>query len=145
MPLHFELYASKGNEMINRIADELEVPRDQAARILKSTLHALRSQLTISESFDFLSQLPMIIKAVYVDGWNPSKEKKQVKSITDFFDEIRSDNQGLAAYDFGNEIQTFHTVKAVFKVLREYVSTGEWEDMQSVVSKPLKRIFNQYV
>jgi len=143
MALNFESYISKGNEMVNRIATELEVPRDQGARILRSTLKALRNQLTLEENFDLLAQLPMMIKAVYVDGWNPTKNNWKPHSLADFFANIRTNDGDSSGYDFGNDAQTFSIVKTVFKVLNEYISGGEWDDIKSVVSKPLKNLLEQ--
>jgi uncharacterized protein (DUF2267 family) len=140
MALNFESYISKGNEMVNRVATELEVPRDQGARILRSTLKALRNQLTLEENFDLLAQLPMIIKAVYVDGWNPTKYHMRAYTLADFFDDIRSNDGDSSGYDFGNDVQTYSIVKRVFKVLSEYISEGEWDDIKSVVPKPLKKL-----
>ncbi len=70
MTLDFEKYAAKGNEFINKLAEHLNDPdnRDRAGRILRSVLRALRNRLTVEESLQLISQLPMAIKAVYVEG-----------------------------------------------------------------------------
>jgi uncharacterized protein (DUF2267 family) len=73
MALEFEKYAMKGNEFINLLAHRLgDTDRDRAARILRSVFRALRNHLTVEESMELLSHLPMILKGVYVDGWKIS-------------------------------------------------------------------------
>ena len=125
MSMNFEIYASKGNELVNHLASDLGVPRDQAARILRAVLHALRNRITLDENFDLLSQLPMVLKAVYVDGWKPAKTVNQSSHLKDFLEEIRYADAQLAAYDFGNDAKAKSMVLGVFRVLAQFVSAGE--------------------
>ena len=68
MALDFEKYAAKGNEFLNRLAENLgDEDRAHAARILRSTFRGLRNHLTVEESFQLLAQLPMALKSVYVE------------------------------------------------------------------------------
>ena len=92
MSLHFEQYAAKGNEFLSVLANELELPRDRSARILRSVLHVLRRHLSVEESLQVVSQLPMMLKAVYVDGWNPSVPRR-IKHIDEFLDEIKKEDR----------------------------------------------------
>lgn len=136
MSMNFEIYASKGNELVNHLASDLGVPRDQAARILRSVLHALRNRITLDENFDLLAQLPLVLKAVYVDGWKPPKTVNQSSHLKDFLDEIRYADAQLAAYDFGNDAKAKSMVLGVFRVLAQFVSAGELNDV--VAGLPLE-------
>lgn len=68
--MNFEKYVEKGNLFLKELAQELGNPDDKekAGRVLRTVLHVLRRRLTLEESFDLISQLPMCIKAVYIDG-----------------------------------------------------------------------------
>ena len=90
MSLDFEKYAAKGNEFVRLVADELEVSREKAGRIIRSVFHALRNRLTHEESFQLMAQLPMVLKGVYVDGWHFDKDLDRIRHINDFLDEIRT-------------------------------------------------------
>ncbi len=138
MSMNFEQYAARGNEMVNHLSADLDIPRDQAARILRATLHGLRNRLSLEENFDFLSQLPMIIKAIYVDGWKPAQRIYQSHYLVDFLDEIRAFDPSAAARDFGNEDQAKSMVKGVFRILAQYVSVGEMNDVLSTLPKEIK-------
>lgn len=129
MVLDFEKYATKGNEFIRLVSLELEVPRDMAGRITRSVLHALRNRFNHHESFQLMAQLPMAIKAVYVDGWHFSKPQTRIRHITDLLDEVRAEDGKLSGYDFGNNTNALRAVKAVFKSIGSFVSPGQMNDL----------------
>ncbi|WP_054865097.1 DUF2267 domain-containing protein [Methanosarcina barkeri] len=55
--------------------------KDSAYQALRGTLHAIRDRLPVEEAVDLASQLPLIIKGIYYDGWTlrdkPEKFKKR--------------------------------------------------------------------
>ena len=134
----FEKFAAKGNEWINKIAQLGEMPEDQAGRILKATLHALRNRLTIEESFHLMSQLPMALKGVYVDGWKLTQCFERVRHLHEFLNEIREMNGTTAAYDLGNDDKAKDRVGIVFQVMQEYVSAGEMQNVMSQFSEEIR-------
>jgi uncharacterized protein (DUF2267 family) len=142
MATEFDKYAAKGNEFLNRLSEELEVTREKAFRILKSVLHATRDHLTHEESLNVLSQLPMAIKAVYVDQWE-SKEQQRIHHLEQFFDQVRKIDGGLAGYDFGNNERIEKAVKAVFKILQSYLSKGEFSNLTTQLPGELKHFINE--
>lgn len=143
MSLDFEKYAIKGNEIVNRLSEELDLPRDSAARILRSVLHALRNRITIEESFQMIAQLPMALKGVYVDGWQPAKAFNRIHYLEDFIEEVKKEDGRTANYDFDNAESSKHAVRATFKTLSYYLSEGEMDDIISVLPKELK-VFVEY-
>ena len=140
MSVNFEKYAAKGNEMINKLADDLDISRDKAARILRATLHALRNRISTDESFHILSQLPMALKALYVDGWNPNKSFVRIKHLKDFIAEIKNEDGITSLYDYENYESSKNSLQAVFRTLNYYISQGEMGDI--INSLPLEiRVF----
>ncbi|MCB9566159.1 MAG: DUF2267 domain-containing protein [Myxococcales bacterium] len=65
-------YASHADEFVREISTELDLggAPEPAHRALKSALVALRKALPVEASSALLGHLPMLIKAVYVDGWD---------------------------------------------------------------------------
>lgn len=145
MALEFEKYAAKGNELVNMLAEDLEVPRDNAARILRSTLHALRNRLPIDENFQVMSQLPMIIKSVYVEGWKPTVKFERMNHLHEFLDEIRKQDGPTAGYDFGNDDNAKRAVRAVFRTLSYFISKGELEDIIGALPLEIKKFIRNAV
>ena len=145
MSLEFEKYAAKGNELVNMLAEDLEVPRDIAARIIRSTLHALRSRLPLNENFQVIAQLPMVFKSVYVDGWNLNENFERFHHIHDFLEEIRKHDGLSAAYDFGNDDNAKRAVRAVFRTLSYFICKGEMEDIIAVLPGEIKKFVNHAI
>jgi uncharacterized protein (DUF2267 family) len=138
MSLNFTQYAAKGNAYVNRVAEVLQVQRNQAARIVRSVLHALRNRLSHEESFQLLAQLPMALKSVYVEGWKYSDNYIRLRRPEEFLDEIRKEDNGMAGYDFGNNLRAALATAAVFNVLFESVSEGEVQDIINTLPESLQ-------
>lgn len=143
MSLDFLNYAAKGNEFVNTVAEDLNVPRDKAGRIIRAVLHALRNRISHEESFHLLAQLPMALKGVYVDGWKFEKEFSRIHHISDFLDEIRKEDGGLAGYDFGNNQRAELALTAVFNALSIYVSEGELIDVMASLPHEIRQFITK--
>jgi uncharacterized protein (DUF2267 family) len=147
MPLDFENYAQKGNEFVNLLMKNLgaENERERAARILRSVLRTLRNHLSPEESSDLLAQLPMAIKAVYVDGWRMTQPHQRVSTIQEFANEVLKQHGATAWRDFSNPDEVVFAVRAVIETLAEYVSVGELEQAFASLPKELREQFKVWI
>ena len=66
MALNFNKYAAEGNTFLKDYAKEMNMENDtdKAGRIFTAIMHALRDIIPMEESLQFISQLPMFVKAV---------------------------------------------------------------------------------
>ena len=65
-----------------------------------------------------MAQLPMFLKAVYVNGWT-LKEKRRVKSMVDFIDLIRKYDGKTSIHDFESDEKAENYLKTTFIVLNK--------------------------
>lgn len=141
MALNFNQYATEGNTFLKQYAKEMNLAdnRDKAGRILSSILHALRDIITPEESLQFIAQLPMFLKAVYVNGWSLKKDKPKVKRMPEFIELVRKHDGPAAINDFeySDEVAEQY-IDTTFIYLRKYVSLGEMEDIRDGLPKDLK-------
>ncbi len=81
MALNFNQYAKDGNTFLKEYAREMNLGEDteKAGRIFSSIMHALRDIISPQESLQFIAQLPMFLKAVYVNGWSMKKKNQRSK------------------------------------------------------------------
>ncbi|TVR80576.1 MAG: DUF2267 domain-containing protein [Chitinophagaceae bacterium] len=143
--MNFEKYSAKGNEFINALAKELgdSKDRERAGRVLRAVLHTLRDRISPDESLHLISQLPMYVKAIYVDGWNIKYSKSgQKNTLKDFIADLREKSGKLAEIDFGTVEEAEKAIKAVSKVMRQYVSKGEMDDVRAMLSDQLKHLLD---
>lgn len=140
MTLDFHKFAMKGNEFINHLEQALgNDDRAHAARILRSTFRVLRNHLTFEESLQLLAQLPMVIKAVYVDGWTRGKPRK-IKTVDEFLVEIVWDDGGCGWRNFNDREEIIDCVRAVINTMRLYVSAGEMEQALGTLPQKLQEV-----
>jgi uncharacterized protein (DUF2267 family) len=141
MSLDFEKYAMKGNEFLHRLEANLgTTDRAHASRVLRSTFRVLRNHFTFEESLQLLSQLPMAIKSVYVEGWSTGNHKK-LKTVDDFLIEIIQEEGNSAWRDFSSQEDILKSVRAVIETLKMYVSEEEVEQALSTLPKKIHAIF----
>lgn len=142
MPLNFDKHATKGKLFLSQLSVDLGdgMDTDQAGRILKSVMHALRNHLTLEENFQLLAQLPMALKGLYVDGWSPMKGRFIGRKKVDFLNEVMLSDGQNATVDFPSLRYTEHAVTTVFSTLRKYVSDGEMEDIRAVLPREIKSL-----
>ena len=145
MSLNFNQYAAEGNTFLKQYAKELCLSEDpeRAGRVLSSILHGLRSIISVEESLQIIAQLPMFLKATYVNGWSIKANKERVKDVEGFIDLIRSLDGNTSLHDFESDEIAEDYIISTFLVLRRYVSNGEMKDIRGELPKGLKNlIFN---
>ncbi|GAA0535599.1 DUF2267 domain-containing protein [Chitinophaga japonensis] len=128
--MNFEKYAPEANSFVKEIAMELgpNQDTDQAYRVMKAVFRTLREILTPEESAHLIAQLPLMLKAVYIDGWN-FQAKNRIRSMDAFLACLRSKDEMAAPRDFGNDETAKTHVKIVLGVLQRHVSAGEIMDV----------------
>ena len=140
--MKYEHYAQEARKFVKEVASELGDANDidRADRIMTSVLHALRDLLTPEESLHLISQLPMLLKAVYVNGWR-LHTKNRIRSMDEFIECLMLKNPRTAPQDFGNDEKAIARTKAVFKVLRNHVAIGEVKDIVSQLPSELTELW----
>ena len=91
---------------------------------------------------NLVAQLPMLIKAVYVDGWKlGNSSDTSIKSDEDFVDAMMEEDGRMAGIDFPTPGDAEAGARAVFRVLKRHVSAGELQDIQQVLPKRIRDLF----
>jgi uncharacterized protein (DUF2267 family) len=138
----FEEYESKAREFVNDVASELQLQDnpDAAIRIMTSVLHGIRDILTVQESLHLISQLPLLIKGLYVSEWHVG-ERSRARDTREFIDKLIEHAGRTGFVDFGDEEKAMKNVKAVIHVLRGRLTTGEIDHIVSQFPEGLKHIW----
>ena len=128
--MKYEQHAQEAHKFVKEVASELGNidSIEQADRIMTSVLHVLRDLLTPEESLHLISQLPMMLKAIYVNGWR-IHTKHRIRTQDEFIECLLLKNPKTAPQDFGNDDKAIKRAKAVFKVLRNHIAIGEVKDI----------------
>jgi uncharacterized protein (DUF2267 family) len=142
MAINVNKYVEEANEFIKQVAEELGDGQhiEQATRIIVTVLHTLRERITVEESMHLISQLPMVLKGVYVDGWDITAEMSRADTLEEFIDELRMHSDRTAGVDFGDDRQATDNARAVLKVMGKYVSPGEMEHIKGQLPKEVAEL-----
>ncbi|GAB3808249.1 DUF2267 domain-containing protein [Micromonospora zhanjiangensis] len=134
----YEASLDKTNRILKDIEEAYGWPkerRDQSYAALRTVLHLLRDRLPVQEAAQFAANLPILVRGVYYDGWNPDEVPVKLRR-DDFLYEVR---QG---FPYEIEGGTEQLVRTVLDALRRHVPDGEWEDVRSNMPKELAPVLS---
>ncbi|MEH6724818.1 MAG: DUF2267 domain-containing protein [Hyphomicrobiales bacterium] len=104
-------------------------------QLLRSTLHALRDLLSVDEAAQLSAQLPLLIRGLFFEGWNPSEPTAEHRSKDWFVARITHDFKTSPLPD------PEAAITAVFRVLNARISAGEVADIRSALRPQLRDIW----
>ncbi|TDB70554.1 DUF2267 domain-containing protein [Micromonospora sp. KC723] len=107
--------------------------RNQSYAALRTVLHLLRDRMPVQESVEFAQQLPVLVRGIYFDGWQPDDVPIKLNR-DDFLYEVR---QGFP-YDVEGGPE--RVVQVVLDTLRRHVTQGEWADVKSTMPGELRQM-----
>jgi uncharacterized protein (DUF2267 family) len=136
-------YVEEANVFLKEVARELGTPDDMghASRVAAAVLHTLRERISVEESMHLISNLPMILKGIYVDGWKITKQAYHADTLEDFLNEVREHSRVDPGRDFGSDTMARETVQAVIRVLRKYVDEGEMRHIRQQLPEGVAVLF----
>lgn len=77
-------------EWLNEIQAELGWEDDERVyNATKAVLHTIRDRLPLEEAAKFSAQLPMIMKGMYFDQYDPTGKPLKLRSREDFLNHVR--------------------------------------------------------
>jgi uncharacterized protein (DUF2267 family) len=120
---------SKSSVWVSDLSDQLgwaNAPLTLLA--LRAVLHALRDRLPPDEAVDLAAQMPLIIKGVYFDGWDPSATPVKARTKEEFLALVRHHLRRAA-----RDVDAERVTRAVFKLIAERVSEGEISDVRGML------------
>jgi len=123
----------KGNVWIKELREELGWADEHAVLgALRAVLHAVRDRLPSDEAAELAAQMPLLLKGVYFDGWDPSATPAKARTRDAFLALVRGRLGGRA-----REVDTEQVIRAVFKLLAAHVSPGEIHDVRGALPAEL--------
>jgi uncharacterized protein (DUF2267 family) len=109
--------------------------RHRAYLALRAALHALRDRLTIEEVAQLGAQLPMLVRGIYYEGWDPTAKPEKARHREQFLARIAEQ------FRTDPSIDPEAVACAVFAVLANRISEGEIQDVKHVVPAEIREIW----
>jgi uncharacterized protein (DUF2267 family) len=122
---------------INDLAEELatEDPH-QAYRVLRTFLQTLRDHLSVDEGAQLSAQLPIFIRGIFYESWDPGHVVEHSRDVDSFLVRITTE-AGLAG-----ETEASFAVAAAGRVLQRHISPGEATSVLHALPRRLRQLLD---
>lgn len=140
--MRFHVWAQRAEAFVRECGHALDKDPESAFRILAASLHVLRSRLTLNEGLHLAAQLPMFVKAIWLDGLEAEHvPDKSLKRREDFIQRVIEQPGVVVPDDFADLEDADASVATVFAVIRRHVSQGEVDDVRAQLPKDLQSLW----
>ena len=133
MPQTFEQTALKSRAWVDEVGRALAITDpNRANHALRAGLHAIRDWLPQAEAIALGAQLPMLIRGMYYENWQPAKHHGRDRDAI------------LAAirHELGHDTLVAGMVlQAVIRILVGHVSNGEIDHIIRVLPRPIVQLW----
>jgi uncharacterized protein (DUF2267 family) len=129
-----ETTVQKTHEWIARIAESMHMEKRDAWKCLRAVLQTLRERLPADLAVHFGAQLPMLVRGLYYEGWEPSRVPIKMSR-----EEFLAVVQSKIIAD--RVIDPAETVQNVLGVVANHVGNGELEKVMHALPKDMQSLF----
>lgn len=129
----FSTSVSKTNEILREIESTYKWPeehRELSYHALRAVLHTLRDRLTIEEAAHFAAQLPILVRGLFFEDWNPAKVPIKM-TREEFLQRVQQE----FVFEFEGSFEEL--VGVVMVALSRYITDGELQDAKTVLPKDI--------
>jgi uncharacterized protein (DUF2267 family) len=107
--------------------------RRKSYQVLRGVLHALRDRLTVDEAAHLGAQLPMLVRGIFYEAWDPS-HKPDKMSADEFLARIQREAL-LSDPESARE-----AARAVMQLLYRHIAAGEMDDVVGALPKDIREM-----
>ncbi len=133
----WEKALQKSNLWLKELADELAwANMNNTLLALRSVLHALRDRLPTNEAAQLAAQLPLLIKGVYYDGWDPSEMPVKARTKEEFLALVKKPMERSLP-----DVDAERVTRAVFRLIASRVSEGEILDVRGILPQEIVELW----
>lgn len=118
---------------LNEICDDLGPNKQVAWKVLSIVLHKLRDRLPIGLAAHLGAQLPLLVRGVYYDQFEPSKLPTDCDNREEFVAEVAEWLSDIRPVD------PDQAVRSVFKVLSRHISEGQINHVKEALPRSLRQ------
>lgn len=123
------------NHWLHDIMERLGLQDRQGAyHALRVVLHVLRDRLSVDQTAELGSQLPMLVRGIFYEGWKPQGKPLRVRRKEEFL-ELVADQLVPPQADAES------VTRAVFDVLFRHISQGEVRHLKYLLPGEIRDLF----
>jgi len=124
------------HEWVNELRERLGwVSSRDALRLLRATLVQVRDHLGTEEVAQLSAQMPLLIRGMYFEGWQPKHTPVRDRSPEHFVEAIS------ARLSDSHEWGGVQDIVVVFKLLNNRISKGEIDDVKANLPRAIRDLW----
>lgn len=139
--VNVEKYVHDVNEYINQLSLDLGHPEEQQRVLIiwRAVMHSIRDRITISESFDLMAPLPLILRGVYTTGWKYTESPKyDYTTLGEMKDQVKSLQSQYGEQEFNWSKSTEDIISITLDSLERYYTEEQMKHIRSQLPEDIK-------
>lgn len=128
----FDTTLQTTNHWLNQIMQTIGPDRKLAWRVLGVVLHKIRDRVPVELAAHLGAELPLLVRGVYYDQFEPAKQPTEWRSFKEFMDEV---GKGLSD---ARPVNVRDAIHAVFATLSRHVPAGQIRKIQEALPKEIR-------
>jgi len=109
--------------------------RQVAWHTLGAVLRTLRDRLPLGLSAHLGSQLPMLVRALYYDQWEPEKGPEKTRDLEEFLTRVSEKLENIRPVNVND------ATRAVFHVLSSHIDRGQTVKVREALPEDIRRLW----
>lgn len=132
----FERTTHEAHEWVNHLAGRTGWGNErEVLHLLRTVLAQIRDHLPLDEMAQFSAQLPIMLRGMFFEGWQPKKTPVRERHAADFVAAVDKEVGDVIDY------RGVEDIKAVFNVINARISRGEVEDVRACLPQELRDLW----
>jgi uncharacterized protein (DUF2267 family) len=131
----FDTTVQTTNHWLNEIAEVVGPDRQRAYDLLRAVLHSLRDRLPVDQAAHLGAQLPMLVRGIYFEGWQPARNPQTWRSQEEFLAHVNDELK------YVRPTSAKAGTRAVFKVINHHIDPGEAADVMQALPKGVRTMW----
>ena len=123
------------NTWLKEIGEDIGPDRQRCYLALRAVLFALRDRLSHDQAAHLASQLPMLVRGIFYDGYRPAGKPELLRSREEFLKKVSMELEQI------RPLGADEAVGAVFKVLERHVTRGELAKVIHTLPEDIRALF----
>lgn len=109
--------------------------RQRGYRLLRVGLHAIRDALPLGGVAHLSAQLPLLVRGVFFEGWQPTRDVKTPRTIPDFLADISD------AFSDDPTFDAETAFRELINVMKMHVSRGQMDNVRAAMPEAVKELW----
>jgi uncharacterized protein (DUF2267 family)/nucleotide-binding universal stress UspA family protein len=107
----------------------------QAFRLVRAVLHVLRDHLSVDHTGSLAAQLPLLLRGVLFEGWDPANKPEKQRHQADFVNQVKAE---MAPERLGQPERSIH---AVLAALGNHLTAGEVAKLKRALPHEIRELW----